>query len=133
MAVALGAVTACGAPASAGAPVTLEEIAARTGCTAPQMQVDADELRQGVCKTGRGQYSVTTFATEAGKRDWLDDALPYGGAYLVGARWIVLGNTPQMLEPFRETLGGTITTGGHGAPSGEAAQHGTPTGRHPAP
>ncbi|MET8141201.1 hypothetical protein ABZU32_12900 [Sphaerisporangium sp. NPDC005288] len=112
--------TGCGgARAAAGAPPTVEQIAARTGCVSPQLQVDAQELRQGMCKTARGQYSVTTFATEKGKQEWLDDALSYGGAYLVGTRWIVLGNTPEMLEPFRVTLGGTVRTGGHTMPSGE--------------
>ncbi|WP_248963389.1 hypothetical protein [Sphaerisporangium perillae] len=119
-AVTLCALAGCaGAQAAAGGPATVEEIAAKTGCAAPQMQVDAEELRQGVCKTSKGQYSVTTFATEKGKQEWLDDALSYGGAYLVGTRWIVLGNTTEMLEPFRATLGGTVRKGGHTMPSGQ--------------
>jgi hypothetical protein len=118
-AVALGFLGGSGAARGAvGAPATVEEIAAKTGCAKPQMQVEADELRQGVCKTGKGQYSVTTFATEKGKQEWLDDALSYGGAYLIGTRWIVLGNTPEMLESFRQTLGGSVRMGGHAMPSG---------------
>ncbi|MFC4536131.1 hypothetical protein, partial [Sphaerisporangium dianthi] len=124
-----------GAQAASGAPPTVEQIAVRTGCTAPRMQVDAKELRQGMCKTARGQYSVTTFASEKGKQEWLDDALSYGGAYLVGTRWIVLGNTPEMLEPFRATLGGTVRMGGHTMPSGEPMPQGhtAPTGEHEMP
>ncbi|MCW2879208.1 MAG: hypothetical protein JWQ95_3308 [Sphaerisporangium sp.] len=114
----LCALGGCGTSATGG-PATVEEIAARTGCAEPHMQVDADELRQGVCKTSKGQYSVTTFATERGKQEWLDDALSYGGAYLIGTRWIVLGNTREMLESFRATLGGSVKIGGHAMPSGE--------------
>ncbi|MFC4585281.1 hypothetical protein [Sphaerisporangium corydalis] len=116
----LGVLAGCGAAngATAAAPSTVEEIAMRTGCGSPKIQVDAAELRQGMCKTSKGQYSVTTFATEKGKQEWLDDALSYGGAYLIGTRWIVLGNTPEMLESFRGLLGGKVQVGGHKMPSG---------------
>ncbi len=99
------------------------------------MQVEADELRQGVCRTSKGQYSVTTFATEKGKQEWLDDALSYGGAYLIGTRWIVLGNTEEMLESFRATLGGSVRMGGHVMPSGEPMPqgHSMPPGEHTMP
>jgi hypothetical protein len=123
--VALGALGGCAAARGAtGGPATVEEIAARTGCGRPQMQVDAADIRQGVCKTSKGQYSVTTFATEKGKQEWLEDALDYGGAYLIGTRWIVLGNTREMLESFRATLGGSVRMGGHMAPSGGPAPEG---------
>jgi hypothetical protein len=116
-----GALAGC---AAKGGPATVEEIAAMTGCPKPQMQVDADELRQAMCKTSKGQYSVTTFTTDRGQQEWLDDSQGYGGAYLVGTRWIVLGNTPEMLEAFRATLGGSVRSGGHVMPSGGAPQGG---------
>ncbi|MEO3808973.1 hypothetical protein ABGB17_08215 [Sphaerisporangium sp. B11E5] len=108
----------------AGGPATLEELAARTGCAKPAMQVDAAELRQGMCKTPQGQYSITTFATDQGKDQWLADAVDYGGAYLVGTRWILVGNTQQMLEHFRAQLGGTIRLGGHQGSDGAPAMPG---------
>ncbi|MDH2427154.1 hypothetical protein [Sphaerisporangium sp. TRM90804] len=118
----------CGAGAhgATGAPATVEELAAKTGCAKPQMQVDAAELRQAMCKTAKGQYSVTTFATEQGKQKWLEDALDYGGAYLIGTRWIVLGNTEEMLESFRGQLGGTVRRGGHVMPQDGATPGGPP-------
>ncbi|WP_424531246.1 hypothetical protein ACOZ38_15035 [Sphaerisporangium viridialbum] len=133
---AVAALGGCGtARGATGGPATVEEIAARTGCAEPQMQVEADELRQGVCRTSKGQYSVTTFATEKGKQEWLDDALSYGGAYLIGTRWIVLGNTEEMLESFRATLGGSVRMGGHVMPSGEPMPqgHSMPPGEHTMP
>ena len=124
-AAALAALAGCGtARGATGGPATVEEIAVRTGCGSPKIQVEAAELRQGICRTSKGQYSVTTFATEKGKQEWLDDALSYGGAYLIGTRWIVLGNTPEMLESFRVTLGGSLKLGGHVMPSGTPMRDG---------
>jgi hypothetical protein len=119
-AIGLCALGGCGTArgAAVGGPATVEEIAARTGCR-PTIQVEAADIRQGMCKTSKGQYSVTTFTSERGKQEWLDDALSYGGAYLIGTRWIVLGNTRELLESFRTTLGGDVRMGGHMMPSGE--------------
>ncbi|WP_214411767.1 hypothetical protein [Sphaerisporangium fuscum] len=159
LAVAAGLLAGCGvargatAAPPAATPGTVEQISAKTGCAEPQIQVQATELRQGMCRTAAGQYSVTTFATDQGQKEWLDDALSYGGAYLVGARWIVLGNTREMLEPFRAKLGGTITMGhtmpmpegqptspGHPMPEGHPMDHGQmpaghsmPSGEHAMP
>ncbi|MBB6473190.1 hypothetical protein BJ992_002621 [Sphaerisporangium rubeum] len=108
----------------AGGPATLEDLAARTGCARPSLQVDAAELRQGMCATPQGRYSITTFATDQGRDQWLADAVDYGGAYLVGTRWILVGNTQQMLEHFRAQLGGTIRLGGHQGPGGDPAMSG---------
>ncbi|RCG23989.1 hypothetical protein DQ384_33570 [Sphaerisporangium album] len=118
---AFAAAAALGGCAAKGGPATVEELAAMTGCPKPQIQVDATELRQAMCTTSKGRYSVTTFATDRGQREWLDDSLGYGGAYLEGTRWIVLANTPEMLETFRQTLGGSVRSNGHVMPSGGAA------------
>jgi hypothetical protein len=121
------AVTGFGASRGpAGGPATVEELAARTGCAKPSMQVNAAELRQGMCKTSLGQYSITTFATDQGKDQWLADAVDYGGAYLVGTRWILVGNTQAMLEHFRAQLGGTIRLGGHQGSGGAPSMPGHP-------
>lgn len=102
---------------------TLEELAAMTTCK-PQVQVDADELRQGVCKTPRGRFVLTTFASSKGQKDWLIEAKPYGGSYLVGKKWIAVGE-PALLQKLRGNLGGTMESGSHGGNHGGAAEGGS--------
>ncbi|RCG23990.1 hypothetical protein DQ384_33575 [Sphaerisporangium album] len=91
-----------------GPPATLKQLATRTGCKKPQVQTDAEELRQGVCKTDQGQYTVTTFSTDKGRDEWLAEAKKWGGNYLVGTRWVIAGNDPGMLQVFSEKVGGNI-------------------------
>ncbi|MFJ9564586.1 hypothetical protein ACIRQQ_31685 [Streptomyces fuscichromogenes] len=88
------------------APAKVEVIAGLTGCT-PKIRIDASELRQGVCHTKKVDYLITTFPTDELKETWLDSASGYGGKYLVGTRWIVSAQ-PQLLDGFRDRLGGTI-------------------------
>ncbi|MEE1940254.1 hypothetical protein V1L54_12715 [Streptomyces sp. TRM 70361] len=96
---------------------TLEQLAARTECE-PQVQTDAEELRQGVCTTGDGRYVLTTFATAGGQRSWLTEAKPYGGTYLVGEKWVAVGE-PGMLGKLRGRLGGAVESGAsHSGDSG---------------
>jgi hypothetical protein len=122
-ALALALVTGCGGgecsgkPALAaaigvnsGPPATLKQLATKTGCEKPQVQTDAEELRQGVCKTDKGQYTVTTFSTDKGKAAWLEEAKKWGGNYLVGTRWVIAGNDPGVLQGFSEKVGGNIET-----------------------
>ncbi|WP_214411766.1 hypothetical protein [Sphaerisporangium fuscum] len=98
------------APADAGQPLTLKELAGRTGCAKPQIQTDSDELRQGVCKTDKGQYALVTFSTDQGKRDWLTEAKEWGGNYLVGNKWVISGNDPALLQSFSQEVGGSLET-----------------------
>jgi hypothetical protein len=121
---ALALVTGCGGGATpskpvaaagaggavSGPPATLKQLATKTGCKKPQVQTDAAELRQGVCKTDKGQYTVTTFSTDKGKADWLEEAKRWGGNYLVGTRWVIAGNDPGVLQAFSEKVGGNIET-----------------------
>ncbi|MGW3352803.1 hypothetical protein ACWDA3_56745 [Nonomuraea rubra] len=90
----------------------MEQLAAATGCARPAMQVDAAELRQAVCQTSRGRYTLLTFTTDKGKRAWLDSAQMYGGTYLVGDRWVVVAE-PALLERLREQLGGMVEAARH--------------------
>ena len=99
-----------GAAVNAGPPATLKQLASKTGCKKPELQTDAAELRQGVCKTDKGQYTVTTFATDKGKSDWLEEAKRWGGNYLVGTRWVIAGNDPGVLQTFSQKVGGNIVT-----------------------
>ncbi|GII33452.1 hypothetical protein Pmi06nite_68940 [Planotetraspora mira] len=104
---------ALGAPTlGAGSPLSVEQLAAKSGCGSPNVQIDADELRQAICQTPRGRYIITSFATEKGKRDWLDDAQSYGGAYLVGNRWVVIAS-PDLLSSLHGQLGGQMEMPGH--------------------
>lgn len=102
-----GAAQVSAAPAAGVvAPAKVEVIAGLTGCEAV-IRVDADELRQGTCRTEKADYVITTFPEERLKRTWLDEAAVYGGTYLVGSRWVV-GAEPETLESLRARLGGNV-------------------------
>ncbi|MFI8297565.1 hypothetical protein ACIGCZ_16670 [Streptomyces nigra] len=88
------------------APAKVEVIAGLTGCKV-KIRTEADELREGVCRTKQGDYLVTTFPEEKLKRTWLESASVYGGTYLVGTRWVVSGK-PAVLERLRPRIGGTM-------------------------
>lgn len=102
------AATAVTAAPEAGvvAPAKVEVIAGLTGCTA-EIRIEAEELREGQCRTGQGEYRITTFPEERFKETWLDTAAMYGGKYLVGTRWVVSAS-PELLDGFRSRLGGTV-------------------------
>ncbi|MEU0589335.1 hypothetical protein [Streptomyces sp. NPDC006132] len=102
------------------APAKVEVIADLAGCTA-KIRTEADELREGVCHTAKGDFLITTFPEERLKETWLESARVYGGKYLVGMRWVVSAE-PEMLEPLRAKLGGTIRElSGSGSGSGANA------------
>ncbi|MBV1939052.1 hypothetical protein [Streptomyces sp. BV286] len=88
------------------APAKVEVIATLTGCKV-KIRTDAEELREGVCRTAAGDYLITTFPAEKYKLTWLDSAAIYGGKYLVGPQWAISAK-PKMLEPLRAKVGGTI-------------------------
>ncbi|MYV56925.1 hypothetical protein [Streptomyces sp. SID3212] len=92
--------------APAAAPANIEKIAALTGCEA-DIRTDADELREGVCVTARGSWTVTTFPEEKFKQTWLESAAMYGGTYLVGPRWAI-GGKPELLAQLRTKVGGNL-------------------------
>jgi len=132
---ALLALTGCGgsdgkdAAAKETVPATatgsLEELAAEVKCK-PSIQTDADEIRQGVCKISTGKFILATFATDRGQREWLDGAKDYGGSYLVGAKWVAVGDQ-KMVTTLRGRLGGNLEQGTshHAGGSGDG---GTGTG-----
>ncbi|GAA0989466.1 hypothetical protein GCM10009555_073470 [Acrocarpospora macrocephala] len=93
-----------------GPPPTVEQLAAKVGCT-PDIQVDAAELRTGACKTDDGQFFVNTFATQQGKDEWMDQAPEYN-PHLVGNLWTVLGERP-VLDALRVRLGGDLHLSDH--------------------
>lgn len=87
---------------------SLEQLAEQAECD-PNVQTDAEELRQANCKTGDGRYILTTFATDRGLREWINEANDYGGSYLVGRKWVASGDA-KVVETLRGRLGGTVET-----------------------
>ncbi|MBA8943110.1 MULTISPECIES: hypothetical protein [Streptomyces] len=109
---------------------SLERLAAEAECE-PDLQTDADTIRQALCGTGDGKYVLATFATDRGQREWIDTAKDYGGHYLVGRKWVAVGHE-DVVAALRGRLGGTLEEGvDHGGgrhggashPAGHAAGH----------
>ncbi|MBC6463513.1 hypothetical protein [Actinomadura sp. HBU206391] len=96
-------------PGKPAKPATLEQLAARTGCKL-ETETKATELRQGSCKTSDGRYTMLTFVTDKAKESWLGAAKEWGGTYLIGPRWVIVG-TQQNLQPFYDKVGGEIEAG----------------------
>jgi hypothetical protein len=134
--VALLALTGCGGSGDGGAksgtadkvPATatgsLEDLASEVKCK-PDIQTDADEIRQGVCRISDGKFILATFATDRGQREWLNQAKDYGGFYLVGAKWVAVGDQ-KVVTALRGQLGGT-TEEGASHHSGSSGGGGTET------
>jgi hypothetical protein len=121
-AVAVLALAGCGAGGGTKAvPPTatgsLESLAAEVKCR-PNMQTDADTIRQAICTNADGKFVLATFATDRGQREWINDAKDYGGYYLVGRKWVAVGDD-GVVEALRGTLGGAVEAGtNHAAHSG---------------
>ncbi|MER6689601.1 hypothetical protein [Streptomyces minutiscleroticus] len=105
---------------------SLEHLAAEVRCE-PDMQTDADELRQAICENDDGKFVLATFATDRGQREWLNQAKDYGGSYLVGAKWVAVGEE-EVVTALRGRLGGTVEEGtshhsGNSGGGGDEATH----------
>ncbi|MCA2187017.1 hypothetical protein [Nonomuraea cavernae] len=85
--------------------LSVEQLSAKVGCK-PRMQVDAEDIRTGYCKTEDGEFFVTTFASQAGKDAWMDIAPEYN-PHLVGNLWTVLSSR-KVLDALKERLGGDL-------------------------
>ncbi|WP_190014034.1 hypothetical protein [Streptomyces lucensis] len=119
--VALGGCGSGGRSGSEKVPATatgsLESLAAEVKCK-PNIQTDADEIRQAICRNGDGKFILATFATDRGQREWINDAKDYGGYYLVGRKWVAVGDD-GVVKALRGTLGGDLEIGtDHHAHSG---------------
>ncbi|MEG8275873.1 hypothetical protein [Streptomyces sp. AHA2] len=114
-AVAILALAGCGSGGEDEAAVpeavtgSLEHIAAEAECK-PNMQTDADTIRQALCRKGGEKYVLATFATDRGQREWLNSAKDYGGYYLVGRKWVAVGQEKTVMA-LQGTLGGTMEEG----------------------
>ncbi|MEO5874928.1 MAG: hypothetical protein ABIS86_12285 [Streptosporangiaceae bacterium] len=103
-------------------PMSLQQLAAGTGCQVQPQQGSAD-LEQGSCKTDQGRYVLLTFTTDETAESWLTEAKPWGGLYLQGPRWVIVGSGPQ-LTTFQGKIGGTIVEGeDHGSGQTQTQTH----------
>ncbi|NGO43732.1 hypothetical protein [Streptomyces ureilyticus] len=93
--------------APVAAPAKVEVIASLSDCK-PKIRIEADQLREGVCRTARGDWTITTFPQEKYKETWLDAAAVYGGTYLVGPQWAIGGAKPALLKKLRADVGGEL-------------------------
>ncbi|MFJ7767279.1 hypothetical protein ACIQ1J_02275 [Streptomyces sp. NPDC097107] len=128
------ALTGCGSDGDGEAAVpetatgSLEHLAAEAKC-APNMQTDADTIRQALCEKGDEKYVLATFSTDRGQREWINTAKDYGGYYLVGRKWVAVGHQ-DVVADLRGRLGGTLEQGTqhgggtHSAGDGESGGHG---------
>lgn len=98
---------------------SLESLAAEAKCK-PNIQTDADEIRQAICDNSDGKFVLATFATDRGQREWLNGAKDYGGYYLVGRKWVAVGQEKTVAQ-LRSTLGGILE---------EGSKHMNPGGSH---
>ncbi|MBY8869888.1 MULTISPECIES: hypothetical protein [Streptomyces] len=109
------ALAGCGAggDGAAKAPPTatgsLESLAAEVKCR-PDIQTDADTIRQAICAGSGGKFVLATFSTDRGQREWIDEAKDYGGFYLVGRKWVAVGDD-GVVHALRGTLGGEVEIG----------------------
>ena len=67
---------------------------------------------------------MLTFKDDKAEQTWLAAAKEWGGTYLIGPRWVIVG-TPQNLRGFHERLGGKIELGDdHGGGAGHQGHQG---------
>ncbi|MFD0687087.1 hypothetical protein [Actinomadura fibrosa] len=92
-----------------GTPASLDQLAARTGCSMTG-QRKAQELQQANCANSRGKYVLVSFTSDQGQNAWMEEAKPWGGTYLVGTRWVVVSTKPT-LQSLQKDLGGRIQAG----------------------
>ncbi|MEW1724364.1 hypothetical protein [Streptomyces sp. NPDC093109] len=99
---------------------SLEKIAAQAECK-PHISSEAAELRQANCTTDDGKWVLATFTTDRGLREWINEAKDYGGSYLVGRKWVAVGEE-KVIEALRGRLGGTVESGSshHSGESGDS-------------
>lgn len=121
----LTVLVACGSDGDDAPPDTasgsLEQIAAKAHCE-PDIQTDAAELRQATCDKGARRYVLVTFTNARGQAEWFDEATDYGGTYLVGKKWIAVGDEKVVMR-LRGRLGGTVEKSSHHSGSSGGGDH----------
>lgn len=98
---------------------SVEELSAKVGCK-PRIQVDAEDIRTGYCKTEHGEFFVNTFLSEKDKDVWMDRAPEYN-PHLVGYRWTVLSKL-EVLRALKGPLNGDLHLNDHRTRSPQPAR-----------
>jgi hypothetical protein len=109
---AMALVTGCGSGSDeiTAKPATIAQLASKiNGCAPKAAPGRLKGYQQASCQAPSGLYVLNTFTTDRGQAAWLDHAKIYGGTYLVGPKWIVVGKR-QPLEQLRAKIGGDIHT-----------------------
>jgi hypothetical protein len=88
-------------------PYTVEDLAAAVGCT-PEFQGKTTDFRQAGCEAKGEDYLLLDFVTDENQTAWLDNAIIYGGSYLVGERWILSSSSEKAMYALHDELGGAI-------------------------
>jgi hypothetical protein len=100
--------------APAKAPThTVAQIASALGCKPVDDGGKRAQLTQSACTVGSNRYTILTFDTDKDMAAWQAEAAGYGGAYLVGTRWLVVANTSDQLDPYVDKLGGDVVVDSH--------------------
>jgi len=86
---------------------TVEQLATKLGCT-PKFRGPTKGFRQASCMKDGEPVLLFDFETAEGQHTWLDNAISFGGVYLVGDRWAVSGVSEKYMEQLSKTLGGTV-------------------------
>lgn len=89
------------------AVMSLTEIAAQIGCKPADLHKNS-EFQQAACTVGGTRMTILTFISNQKMTDWIGEAEGYGGAYLVGAQWLVTSTKAETLDPLVDKLGGQI-------------------------
>ena len=92
--------------------MSLTEIADKIGCE-PTNLAKNSEFQQAACMVSDKRTTILTFISNQKMYDWIEAAEGYGGAYLVGTKWVVISSQPETLDPLVDKLGGQIMLDAH--------------------
>ncbi len=70
---------------------SLEDLAADVKCK-PNIQTDADEIRQAICNNSDGKFVLATFATDRGSVTGSTTPRTTAASILVGRKWVAVGD-----------------------------------------
>jgi len=86
---------------------TVEQLAAKVGCKVT-FRGPTKGFRQGECTKDGKPYVILDFTDADNQSAWLDNAISFGGVFLVGDRWALSAVSKEFLESLGKTLGGTV-------------------------
>jgi hypothetical protein len=94
-------------PTFSGPRYTVEQLATKLGCTAT-FRGRTKGFRQGSCTKDGEEIVLLDFESAKDQYVWLDDAIGFGGIYLVGNGWGLSGVSEEWMAAQSKTLGGTV-------------------------